>query len=345
MRDGNCSVGGTVTREVSFLRGRYITGIIVGLCLAAAAGCGDGNFDVPQITIHHVLKVDGESYSIPQAKVYAVNYQNLYGTVSGIDLWQTDNQTGSEEMERYVKDLSVSQMTKILSMDSLARSRGLELEEAELSDARKAARAYYNSLTDAEHTYLGVTESELAQLYEDYALARKLYRFLIGQVNEEVSDDQARIMEAMQIVVSDKAAAKRVKKALKEGGDFAAVASTYNEAEESRIQIGRGSLPAAVELAAFALEDGEVSKCIEAEAKYYYLYCVNKFNAELTDANKQTIVQQREKEAFGDVYDAYSKTISRKLYSKVWDRVELDTSEDITTDRFFEVYKEYCNEQ
>ena len=61
--------------------------IIVSLCAGILtscllAGCGKGDsLHVPQIMSKPVLKVDGESYSLSEAKVYLVNYQNLYGGV------------------------------------------------------------------------------------------------------------------------------------------------------------------------------------------------------------------------------------------------------------------------
>ena len=316
------------------------TGVILASVLT---GCSKGDaLRVPQISVKQVLKVDGQSYSAPEAKVYLANYKNLYGNVAGVDLWAQENQT--ESLEEYIKNLTLSQMTKILSMDSLAKSRDIALEESELASIQKAAKAYYESLNDKEQDYLEVSESDIQKLYEDYALAQKLYKSLTIDINSEVSDDEARIMDAMQIVVSDKKKAKAVKKALAEGGDFATLAGSYNEAEEVKIQFGRGELPKKVEEAAFALDNGTVSKCIKTDDGYCFIYCVDKFNEELTDVNKLKIVQQREKAAFGDVYDAYSRTISKKLDQKVWDNIEVERSGDIATDSFFAIYQEYCGE-
>lgn len=306
-------------------------------------GCSKGDtLHVPQITSKQVLKVDGESYSPSEAKVYLVNYQNLYGTVAGVDLWKQESQT--ESLEEYIKNLALSQMTKILSMDSLAKSRDIALEETELAGVQKAAKVYYESLNETELAYMEVDEEDIQKLYEDYALAQKLYKSLTADINSEVSDDEARIMDAMQIVVSSKKSAKEVKRALANGDDFSTLASSYNEAEEVKIQFGRGELPQEVEKAAFELDNGAVTKSIKTEDGYYFIYCVNKFNEELTDANKIKIVQQREKAAFGDVYDAYSRTISKKMYQNVWDDIKMEQSEEMTTDSFFEVYKEYCKE-
>lgn len=76
-----------------------------------------------------------------------------------------------------------------------------------------------------------------------------------------------------------------------------------------------------MEKAAFALDNGTATGSIKTDSGYYFIYCVNKFNEELTDANKIKIVQKREKAAFGDVYDAYSRTISKKstrIHGKIW---------------------------
>lgn len=322
--------------------------ITAALCAAAVwvvscAGCSKGDtLHVPQIASRQVLKVDGESYSASEAKVYLVNYQNLYGTVAGVDLWKQESQ--KKDLEEYIKNLAISQMTKILGMDSLAKSRGIALDEAELASVQKAAKAYSDSLNEAERAYLEADEENIQKLYEDYALAQKLYKSLTVDINSEVSDDEARIMDAMQIVVSDRKTARAVKKALADGEDFSTLASSYNEAEEVKIQFGRGELPQEVEKAAFALDNGAVSNIIKTEKGFYFIYCVNKFNEELTDANKLKIVQKREKAAFGDVYDAYSRTISKKLYQDVWSEIKLEHSDQITTDSFFSVYQEYCGE-
>lgn len=328
------------TKKKQRLAAVLCTGMLVS-CLYT--GCGKGDpIHVPQIMAKQVLKVDGVSYSLPEAKVYLVNYQNLYGTVAGVDLWQQEDQEGM--LEEYIKNLTIAQLTKILSMDSLAKSRDIALEEEELAGVEKAAKAYYESLTDKELAYLEVNESDVEKLYEDYALAQKLYKSLTVDVNSEVSDDEARIMDAMQIKVADAKTAREVKKALAAGGDFSTVASSYNEAEEVKIQFGRGELPQEVEKAAFALDNGTATGSIKTEDGFYFIYCVNKFNEELTDANKIKIVQKREKEAFGDVYDAYSRTISKKMYQDTWDSLQAERSQDLKTDSFFAVYQEYCGE-
>ena len=48
---------------------------------------------------------------------------------------------------------------------------------------------------------MGASQSLITKMYSEYLLASKVYQSLIGSVDEEVSDDEARIIEGMQIFV------------------------------------------------------------------------------------------------------------------------------------------------
>ena len=56
----------------------------------------------------------------------------------------------------------------------------------------KAAGKYYDSLNDRELQLLSVDERLLRTMYEEYALAGKVYEYLIADINPEISDDEAR---------------------------------------------------------------------------------------------------------------------------------------------------------
>ena len=64
---------------------------------------------------------------------------------------------------------------------------------------------------------MDVSEATIEKLYENYALASKVYTSLTTGVNEEVSDDEARVMEAQQIYVKDQSRAGEVASRLANG--------------------------------------------------------------------------------------------------------------------------------
>ena len=151
---------------------------------------------------------------------------------------------------------------------------------------------------------------------------------------------RSRIMEAMQIYVKSQEEAEAVTAKLNAGEDFAAVASNYNQKPAIEITFGRGELPQEAEQAAFELDNEEISGCIAVSDGFYFIKCVNKFNEELTDANKSKIVEAREKAAFDDVYEEFVSGLSSELNDKAWDDITLVTDGSITTDRFFSVIED-----
>jgi len=290
-----------------------------------------------------VFKINGESCTIAEAKVFLTNYQNIYARMYDVDLWNHD--FGDNSLESYVKDITISQLAQIKSMTFLAEKENISLTEDELSKTKNAAKEYYDSLNDDEIKYMGVDLKTIETLYEQYGLANKLYNFLTQDVNNEVSEDEARIIDALQIKVSDQEKAKEIKRRLKDGEDFMALANSLvsdNEAEDTEVKAGRGFWPAKVEEKVFSLDNGEIANGIKTDEGYYFVKCINNYNQQLTEENKSVIVERKRKEAFDDVYDEFVSTLPSEYNQKAWDAVKIEIDDKITTSGFFETYDKYC---
>ena len=163
-------------------------------------GCKIGNKEVivsNTLNNRQVFRIGNVSCGLKEAKVYLVNYQNIYGTAYGLDLWQHD--FGDSSLENYVKNITMRELAQVVCLDQLAKEKEMELSEEEKEKTAQAAEEYFASLTEEETAYMGVSESDIKEYYEHYALAQKVYHSLTKAVNEEVSDDEARVMEIMQI--------------------------------------------------------------------------------------------------------------------------------------------------
>lgn len=307
------------------------------------SGCRLGNTEIKigsKLSGKEVFRIGKTSCPLAEARVFLTNYQNIYGTVYGVKLWEQD--LGENSLEQYVKDLTISQLAKIVSMDLLAEQQGISLTKEEQDQTKAAAKEYYASLSKKEINYMDVKEGDIARLYGRYALADKLYQSLTVGINQEVSDDEARVMKAQEIFVVSREKADAVAAGLSQGTDFLTLAGTYNEAEQTEVTFGRGDRPGAVEDAAFALEKGAVSSAIQTDEGYYFIKCINNYDQELTDANKKTILERRKKEAFDDVYDAFVAQTPSEMNEALWDSVDLAFHDEIKTDSFFKVYEKYC---
>lgn len=325
---------------------RSMTGMILMMSMMLMmSGCQIGNKDIVvsrTLTNKQVFTIGKKECGLKEAMVYLANYQNIYGTAYTIDLWQHD--FGDDSLTEYVKEITLEELTKVYSMDLLAESQGMSLSEDELEKVAEAAKEYYASLSEKEIAYMGVSEEDIKEYYSHYALAQKLYNSLTNGVNEEVSDDEARVMEIMQIFVTDEADATAVNQKLANGEDFATVANNYNELSAIQVTVSRDDLPEKVEEVAFQMDNDQISGMIVVDNGYYFIKCLNKYNEELTEENKSNIVEKREKEAFDDVYHEFVSTQESYLNEELWNELELDVGGDIQTNSFFTVYEKYCGD-
>lgn len=325
---------------------RWLCTFCAAICMTVLlSGCQVGSKEIvvsKTLNNKQVFKIGNSVCELKEAKVYLANYQNLYGTAYNIDLWQHD--FGDASLTDYVKDVTLEELTTVYSMNLLAEANDLSLSEEEQSQVMAAAEEYYDSLSRKEISYMGISESDIEEYYAHYALAQKLYNSLTDGVNEEVSDDEARVIEIMQIFVTDADKAAAVRQKLSNGDDFATVANNYNELSAIQVTVSRDDLPQEVEDIAFRLDDNEISQMVDVDNGYYFIKCLNKYNVELTEENKANIVEKRQKEAFDDVYNEFIASQNSYLNVELWEELELEVGEDITTNSFFAMYEKYCSD-
>lgn len=287
----------------------------------------------------YVFSVGESKCSQKQARLFLCNYQNLYGNAYGVNLWDYDFE--GDSLEEYVKNITLDELTKIVCMDIVSQEQEIALTEKEHKQVKKAAEEYYKSLSDDELSFMKVSQSDVVEIYENYALAEKLYKNLTEGVNTEVSDDDARVIRIQQICVSDKKNADAVSEKLAAGEEFETVAGEYSTCTTSQLTVSRGELPEELEEVAFELANDEISQAVKTTGGYYFIKCINKFEEDLTEANKVNILNQREKEQFNDVYEDFVGNAVFYLNEDVWNEIKIDKSLDIKTDSFFEIYDKY----
>lgn len=324
--------------------------LLVSLFSGVLTGCTVGNtqiiIDLNNAGRNDVFSINGTDCTKDEARVYLCNYQNIYGSAYGLDLWQYDytNMDIEVTLEDYVKELTVVELSHVICMNQLAEELEIQLTTEEEKLVSQVTDEYYESLTREELRYMGIDKMELKEIYTRYAIAQKLYNTLTDGVNEEVSDDEARVILIQQIYVKSKDVAKVVEQKLRSGSGFDTVASSYSEADVVERHLTRGEYEKVVEDIAFNLDDGEESRMIEAENGYYFIKCIDKYVEELTETNKDNIILKRRQEQFDDIFYEFIDNSTFELNEKVWEKVEVDTSGAITTDSFFEVYEKYFTE-
>lgn len=338
------------------------------LCLFFSVGtltaCGDRRLVFTTgFSRDEVFKVGSQVCTTAEMMVYLTNAKNQYESIYGREIWNVSRD--GIGLEENLKENILAKAAQIKAMYLLAESKGVELNSAEERLVKRAAEEYFGSLSDREKELMGAELSTIERMYTEYALADKVYHYIIQDINPEISDDEARTITVQHILFrtctmdddgnrvevsrSDKQklyqeACDVRRQATEDKADFLELAGRYSEDSTITYSFGKGQIDEVFEETAFSLETGEVSKVIETEAGYHIIKCITTFDRAETDANKLVIVEERRREVFGEEYDAFVEPLARQLNKKLWDEITLLKEEDVTTKSFFETYEKYFSD-
>lgn len=334
-----------INKKTKFCKAAALLGAAV-MMISALAGCGKNTKVVLTAGLkkNEVFRISSASCVLPEVMVYLTNMQNQYESVYGSQIWNaSDGQLSLEQEER---EQVLTQLARIKVMNLLAQKKEVTLDDKEKERAAAAGREYFASLNSAEVTALNVTQDLITKMYEEYALAEKVYQTIVENVNPEVSDDEARTITVDMIRVGDSAKASQVLgKAKEEGVDFETLAQAESEDQTVTQSFGKGEVSEALEKATFNLGKDEISDVVESDGSYYILKCISTFDEAQTKANKEKIVKQRQSEAFDTEYTAFEQTLVRQLNEELWNSVTMIHQDDVKTSSFFEVYQMYFQHQ
>ena len=312
---------------------------------------------------NEIFRLEDASCTLPELMVYLTTEQNTYEAVYGAQIWEV--REGEETLSDKLKSKVLAEISQIQAMTLLADRRGIQLTPQEEETVAEAAADYFSSLNDREIEAMGVNRQLIGAMYRDYALADKVYRQIISDINPEISDDEARTITVQHILIKtvtenadgtvspyseeEKARcyrrAQEVLRAAREGEAFEALIEKYSDDSQVTLSFGKGEQEQAFAGAAFELGNDEISGIIETSRGYEIIKCISTFNREETDRNKLKIVEKRKDEVFGQEYDSFVNSLAKNLNEPLWDSVELIHDEEVTTNWFFAVYKEYFGQQ
>ena len=162
------------------------------LFLLLEGGCGKTEGDTKLVLYtgfkkDEVFRIETMSCMLPEIMVYLTNTQDQYESVFGKEIWKTD--MDGMTLEENIKETVLAQLAQIKTMNLLAKKHGVELDDNEQRMAQEAAKAYYESLNQTEREVLQVDDEIITGLYAEFALANKVYEYIIKDINPEISDD------------------------------------------------------------------------------------------------------------------------------------------------------------
>lgn len=217
-------------------------------------------------------------------------------------------------------------------LDSLISNKVIEME-AEKKKVKVTGNEIDEELTKLQESYGGeeafasaleqnkVSMDRIREDIETYLLAEKMIEPSIDVTDEEMKKyfeenkdtfDQKEQVKASHILVKDEATAKKVKKELDNGKDFAELAKEYSTDSSNATKggdlgyFGKGEMAEEFEKAAFAMEINKVSEPVKTEFGYHIIKVTDKKAAKPAKFEdhkkeiKESLFDQKVQEAYPD---------------------------------------------
>lgn len=301
------------------------------------------------------INVGGVSVPLGEVNFYLryqqTQMQGTYGMYFGEEYMNQDLMGMGTVYGNTVRDTVVETLSEYYVVEANANDLGISLTEEEKNKAAEAAKAFIAANNSATLKAMSADEATVTHVLELMALRNKAYDNLAATIDTEVDPEEAAqksityVESSMQgeadeegnetELTEDELAAKKadmeeILAKAKESGDLKAAAEE-KELTASDTSYGKDDdfLDEAVLSAADALADGEFSDVIETEDAYYIVYMQSTYDEEATQNEIETILSEREQEAYSAWYDPLEEAAEITTNDEV--------IETLTFERIFDV--------
>lgn len=339
------------------------------LAAVSVTGCS-GSIDTDAV----VATVGDEEITLGVANFYARltqgEYETYYASMMGMtaeDMWaqEYDEDTTFEEQ---IKDSVMESLEDMYVLSQHAADYDIALTEEEESAMSDAAEQFEADNTDAAKEAVSGYKKDIEKVLELVTIQNKMDSAMKEGVDEEVSDEEA-AQKSMQYVLfsytttddsgnsteltdEEKEELKTTAQSLADrtaaGEEFATVAEELGaEAQTATFDSESTSPNEDLIAAADALQnEGDVTELVETDSGIYVAELTSLLDREATDAEKESIVEQRRQDQYDSLLEEWKDAIEIEVNDRVWNKVdfidqgvtvvtpeeETDTTEDSGTD-------------
>ena len=289
------------------------------------------------------LRVGDTQIDYHEALVYLDAAKSDYEKYYGDAIWDYRVDAGGDTVWDKVRADVLEDIIYMKVVCSKATELGVTLTNDELLQVDRDAASYMEKIGTEAAEERGITEETVHRVYEDNALAQKIFekatlnidtnistedakrghyyaialrKYKIGSdgTKTEYSDDEkSDILDKMEELLQEATEAKNFLKYAE---------SVTEESGYLDFYAGADNIPAGAEEALLLL-DGEISSVIETEDYYFIFYCVSQLDLDATLARKEEIIVERQKEAFEELSAKWRSEADVEVNEDVWNSLSL----------------------
>lgn len=287
-----------------------------------------------------IMTVDDRTVTYGEVLFYMYKVKQEYESTLGSGVWDVRMQTG-ETFHNYAKEQILKEITELNIINLKAESEEVKLTDDEVDDVRQQVGNFLKGVSPEDKEKYQFSEEVLQKIYEEHALAEKMYDVTTGQVETTIPNEEVKQVRIQSLFVmtegvdkngveislskaEKKKALKKLKemvKDAKETNTFYNIASTNSDAKQVEYVFGKDNMPEEFGEEAMALKTGEYSDILEKPNGYYVLYCVSDYDEDATQEKKEEIIQDKQDKVFQESYTEWSKEYKVRMSAKIWKKI------------------------
>ena len=294
---------------------------------ASLSGCGSKKDEEKKNT---VFVFAGNPISKGEVYIYAQTIIEDYEATYGKDVWnmQVTVSDGTEmNMEEATRRDIIDAIVRVKVLSSMAKNKGIELDDNEKAAEINKADIFFNRLTDEQIDRMELTESLVQNVFCENLLANKVYTAIVKEAGIEMSDEDARVTtfydmffsyyteningeifeindekKSEQLEKADQAYATLTNPTSEDGVDIEGLSTFYKLKNSGYYTLTPKEIKAEygekIYDILYELEDGSYSVVVETEYGYHIFYMKYKTDQEATAERKAKLVAEAEERYF-----------------------------------------------
>ena len=321
-------------------------------CMMLFSGCGWINKKAALVTIENGDETDEISlgYGNFLARYNQALYDQMYRSMYGDTMWDTDLTGSGNTMEEDVKDDVLKQIETQYVSAKHASDYGVSLSDDDKSAIKKAAKQFMSDNSEEALDQMGATESLVEQMLRWETYSYRVEQAIRAQADTTVTDEESVQSTFSYVLFSTAstdtdddgnavtltddqiAALKQQAQTVADAADFDAAAEaagaevqtySYTASEDANED---STFDPAVINAANVLSDGQTSGVIEVDGEGFYVLRMDQKRDEDATATKVTELQEeKEDDYYNSVIEGWEDDITWTVHDRQWKKVKFDS--------------------
>ena len=302
------------------------------------------------LTLYSCKGIEFENHKTAIAKelplgevmIFVSEEKNKYENRFNSQIWNLKSGDGASYFKDYVVYTVRRFAEMIMKLKLVASDLNVFVNQKDNELLKKASEEYKNLLSNADLEFIGCTDEDIFNAFNDYHISRLVIDNLSKNASAEISISEAKVINVQYIVLSDKDLAYKTAEDVRvKGANFSYFAKTRSTDTDIEMLIKRGDENSIKFPELFYLSAGQISNVLQYRNDYYIFKCLSDYMVEETEKRRVEILRNMKNDEFKENFSRYDDKYRVVSNSSYWKEIDLALGEDSTINKFEDIYYKY----